>query len=247
MADHQERESVANDAKELEVSGSTSGATAARIFLGVVAIWSAIQVGFLAFAFSSSPPSPLAELMQTRRQTEYLASFGFHAFTLLAFGLGASLSNRAWHRIWNALGSGSSSPEGDGGCISVSAYVVLTLSLLGIFIGSAVAPKYQVFVDLSSESVVRRDTHLLPPGMSEHTIRFGDITEIDGFFVKHDHQEDERDVIRYHYRLGVVSKDGRWTEIGWGPHQESKQEPDQGMFSLAQAIADISGAKVNLR
>ncbi len=236
---------VAKDAKELEVRGSTSGATAMRILLGVVAIWSAMQVGFLAFAFSGSPPSPLAELMHTRHQAVYLASFGFHVFTLLAFGVGAYLSNRTWRRIWDELGSGSS--EEDGSSLPFAAYVVLTLPLIGIFIGSAVAPRYQVFVDLSSESVVRRDTHLLPPGMSELTIPFRNITKIDGFFVRHEHREDEEDVIRYHYRLDILGKDGRRTEIGWGPHQKKNQEPDQGMFSLARSIADISGAKLGLR
>ena len=242
---------VAKDVKELESRGSERGATALRILLGVVAIWSAIQVGFLAFAFASSPPSPLAELMHTRHEAVYLASFGFHAFTLLVFGVGAYRSNRTWRRIWHEGQEGVLQEDGsiqvdDGSSFPVTAYVVLTLVLIGIFIGSAMAPRYQVFLDLSSESVVRRDTHLLPPGMNELRIPFRNIIEIDGFFVRHEHSEDDQIMIRYHYRLDIV-EDGRRTEIGWGSHQKKKQEIDQGMFSLALAIADVSGAKLDLR
>ena len=124
--------------------------TVLRISSGAAAIWSAVQVAFLAVAFSSVPPSPSAELMSARGDTLYVASFAFHTFAILFFGLAAWLN--PWHRIaklppW---------PYGQGG---TGALVLFGLPYLAwpwrypaYFRGSWAGPRYEVFVDLSTES-----------------------------------------------------------------------------------------------
>jgi hypothetical protein len=52
------------------------------------------------------------------------------------------------------------------------------LALLVYFWVSITAPKYQTYIDLDDESIIRRHTHLLRPGVVHETIPFVDINEI---------------------------------------------------------------------
>ena len=53
------------------------------------------------------------------------------------------------------------------------------LVLLGVFVGSIAGPKYKIWVDLSEESIVRRDTHLMPPGVTQVSVPFSEIRKIE--------------------------------------------------------------------
>ena len=208
--------------------------TAIRIFCGATAVWSAIRVGYLAFAFSSGPPSPAAELMSTHKQLAYDASLGFHSFTLLIFGLGALLPWKVWHRL-RERGSGQ---EGLG-CFVSGFYSVMFLVLLGVFVGSIAGPKYKIWVDLSEESIVRRDTHLLPPGGSKQAVPFSNILLVTGTWVEKSRT--------YRYLVAVKTNDGSEIELAKGPRETRKTEAPLELSLLAQAIADKSGARLELR
>ena len=205
-----------------------------RIISILLAIWAAIQIGYLAFSFSSGPPSATAELMNTRREATYVVFMVLHVVIFLVFVFGAFKATAIVRGLIGWSGSNV-------------LYVGLVLALGVIFLISLAKPKYEIFVDTPNETVIRRDTHLLPPGVQELSVAFGDIGKIQGQFVKHQHEEDEEDVTMYHFRLDVVTREGQVIEIGWGDHQFSASSPPQELNTLANAIADKSGAELELQ
>ena len=168
--------------------------TVVRISSGAAAIWSAVQVAFLAVAFSSVPPSPSAGLMSARGDTLYVASFA-----ILFFGLAAWLN--PWHRIaklppW---------PYGQG---ATGALVLFGLPYLAwpwrypaYFRGLGPGLGTKSSLTSPQRAPVRRDTHLLPPVVRQQTIPFGDIDRIQGEYIRHEH--DDGGETRFHYRLSA--------------------------------------------
>ena len=72
-----------------------------RILAVIVGLWATVQTVYLAFTFSSGPPSPDAELMSSVRQTLYVASLAFHSFAILfcVYLFWAEARERIWVRI----------------------------------------------------------------------------------------------------------------------------------------------------
>lgn len=211
--------------------------TAIRMFSGMVALWSAVQVAYLTITFSMSPPSPLAELMSTHDEGVYIAFFVVHCIALVVFGIGACLPGNVWRRL-------DEPGEGDGVAVLALTSIGLALAIFIISLVSIWVPKYEVFLDLSTESIVKRDTHLLPPGVTQLTIPFGEIDVITGEFVRK--EKDYR--YYYDYRLSVITRDGRRIRLAEDfPRQRTDAEPPPEAISLAEAIAEKSGAEVDLR
>ena len=100
-------------------------------------------------------------------------------------------------------------------------------------------------MDTPNETVIRRDTHLLPPGVTEQVIAFGDIDRIREEFIGHRHGDSGQDA-ESHYRLSIITQDGRDVEIGWGSGQRSLNPPAH-LKALAQAITNRSGAELKSR
>lgn len=213
-----------------------------RIFTALIALWSAMQVVFLLAALSNSQPSGTAQLMNAHHQVEYVLSLAFHSLAVILFG--AVVSTPA--RIWQRLGFKFSN-------LAVAFYFAIALALLIIFVVSIFYPKYQIFVDLPTESVVKVETHLLPPGLSEQRIPFRGIRTVTGGFYKHTHLERSglaglatRD--EYHYLVKLLTHDGSKIKVGRGfPPLPSASSPPEKAKGLARAIAGISGARLELR
>ena len=191
---------------------------ALRILYGAAALWSAVQVSYLAFALSSSPPSPGAELVNTYRYSTYVAFLGFHCFALAVFALGAALPNLRWHLVWLLPCLGS------------------LVALPIIFLVAESNPRYELYVDLTDETMVRRGSHLLPPGVNEETVAFSEIDLISG----------KRDGL-LGYLLELVTRDGDVIRIGQAGSDRSPTVSKSAMKQLAQVIADKSGASLELR
>ena len=217
-----------------------------RIFSGAVALWSAIQITYLAITRSMSPPVSSAELVATHNDGLYTSFLVLHCIALVVFGVGAYRSGDLWHRIkkerlnkerrwWN---------ETDKGSLTEILYYSLALAIFIISLVSIWVPRYETFVDLSMENVVRRDTYLLPPGVTQQTIPFGEVDIITGKFIK---DRGDRGNIHYHYTVSIITRDGRRIEVGYGPRQDTNTTPAIEMRSLAEAIAEKSGARLDLR
>ena len=198
---------------------------------GAVMVWSAIQVVYLAIALSSSPPSPGAELMLRPREPEYTAFLAVHALIFFVSALALALEVRSiWRWVIKRLNM-PEKPQGGGEALAGTLYLALYFfpvwALLDIFLVSIGYPRYEVFVDLPAESIVRRDTHLLPPGIKEDTVPFSEVGVITGGGSSTD------------YSLYANTRNRRRIEIGQGDKAE--------MSSLARAIADKSGIGLDLR
>ena len=83
-------------------------------------------------------------------------------------------------------------------------------------------------MDLTVETIVRRDTHLLPSGIRSNVVPFAELRSVSGQNAKNN------------YVLSVTMTNGRQIEIG-------RVAALAEMTSLAQAIADKSGARLDLR
>jgi len=208
-----------------------------RIFTGIVAFWAAMQTVFLLAAFATSRPSSTAQLMSTHHQVEYVSSLAFHSFAALFFVVVAAIPTDAWRRIKFKYLDMVATP-----------YIAIILALTIIFVVSIVSPKYEVFVDLYTESVVKRDTHLLPPGVNQQRIPFREIQLITVNSERHTHLETSgltglTTHAEYHYVINLIADNGRQVEVGrrFLP-QSTEGHPPVKVIRLAQAFADISGA-----
>ena len=208
-----------------------------RIFTGVITLWAAMQTVFLLAAFSSPRPSDTAHILSTHHQLEFVSSLAFHSFAVLFFGVVASIPVDVWRRIeFKYLG------------LVATPYIAIILALTIIFVVSIAYPKYEVFVDLSTESVVKRDTHLLPSGLNQQTILFGEMLVIAGYFDKHTHLKSSgltglTTYDEYHYMINLIAHDGRQVEVWRGsPPQGTDGHPPAKALRSAQALADITGA-----
>ena len=218
--------------------------TGLRIVLGGVAVWSAIEVGFLGAAYSGSAPSSTAELMSTHNDVQYRISMAFHSLAILLFAAGALLPRRMLVGVSSRIAIDDDVIPGQ--WLLHGLYFLFALGLFIVFLVSTFQARYQVFVDLSKESIVRRDTHLLPPGVTYQRIRFNEIDILHGEAFEHDHRRNGGS-IEYHTVLSVVTTDGQEFEIGRDFPAQSSSKLAYRAESLAHAIADKSGVRLDLR
>ncbi|MFQ6029484.1 MAG: hypothetical protein ACE5Q6_18560, partial [Dehalococcoidia bacterium] len=108
---------------------------------------------------------------------------------------------------------------------TVFCYVVLISVLATVFLLSIRQPMYEIHVDLPSESVIRVESHLLPPGRNRETIPFGKIDLLTIAPLGHS---------RFVVEANVVGD--RRVEMGRGRHEE--------MTSLANTLSVNSGARL---
>ena len=129
----------------------------AKLLLGAIMLWCLAQATFLIVAFSGGPPSPTAELVSTHNDLYYRASLGFHIFAFLVLG-----------SVWLAPSPMRRNLES----LIVVLVSVLTLTLATVFFASIRQANYQTYFDLQEEQFIRRDIHLLPPGIRSRVISF---------------------------------------------------------------------------
>ena len=172
-----------------------------RTFLGVMSLWSAAQVVFLAMALSKAPPSPTAELIGTGLYpalTNFYVSFlVFHSFAILVFGVGA-FALPAYYRISDKITplrrSGVISPLhgvskatlgrniGRIGLTIILLFwaglpvAVLFVSILTL---AAAGQSYLTFIDIPNEAIFVRETHFMPPGIRKREISFSEVQTIE--------------------------------------------------------------------
>ena len=120
-------------------------------------LWCAVQAAFLIVAFSGGPPSPTAELVSTHNDLYYRASLGFHIFGFLVLG-----------SVWLAPSPIRRNLES----LIVVLVTVIALTLATVFFASIQQANYQTYFDRQEEQFIRRDIHLLPPGIRSSTISF---------------------------------------------------------------------------
>lgn len=220
---------------------------ASLLFFLALTAWAIMQVVFLTSALTASPPSPSAELVSTHFHTRYVASLSFHSFAIL-FGAALVLLE-AGPKVWLRIG-GSHYVEdkelGSAGYVLVQA--VVPLALLGIFLGSFVGPRYEVFIDSPNEQVIKRDTHLQPPGVALQTVQFYEIDVVRGEIVRHTHEKDNGpDLVEFHSLIRITTVDGQSVEVGSGfPAQSSRRYAPEARL-LAVTIAEKSDARIRLR
>ena len=201
---------------------------AIRIFCGTFALFSAAQVAYLVFTFSMSAPTPTADLMSTHAERMNIVGVAVFSIAAVVFGLGAVLDVEGALR-W---------------VYGIAAAVVFILFVVLSF----VEPAYEVFSDVHGESFIKREIHLLPPGVTQETIPFDEIEVITGEFHKHSESKAAPGSREYYYRfhLFAILDDGRRIEVGEGPKQSENIVPHPQAVSLAQTIAEKSGARLDL-
>ena len=222
--------------------------TGLRIVLGGIAVWAAIQVGFLAASYAGSVPSSTAELVSTHHDVQYQTSMAFHSLAILLFAAGALLPLRLLVGFRSWIDDQVHAQPGPGWWLLHAFYSLFALGLFIVFLVSISQARYQVFTDVTQENIIRRDTHLLPPGVTYHTIQFNEIDKVSGEIHRHSHSKDDGpDVIEYHSVVSVVTTDGRQLEIGRDFQAQATRRFAPEADSLAQVIADKSGARLELR
>lgn len=212
------------------VSLTWSGALAVMSFLAMA--WSAIQVVSLALALTQGPPSPGSQLVFEYRDQFFVYMLVFHAVAIVAFGLlgmfagkFANQVNRMTvgaRRTWTQLGYGT-------------AYILPALALFVLFQYSNANPRYQIYVENSLQEIIRLETRLMPRGVSEDLVAYGDIRVIEG-------EMDYSSWLGDRYFLKVVTKEWKTMEIAQGGRGESPEL----LFPLARELADSAGAKLDL-
>jgi len=187
-----------------------------------------------------SSPSSSAELVSTHNDGVYTSFLVLHCIALVVFGVGVYLSGDVWRRInKNLRGKGG---DDDGRVLPGALYFGLALGIFIISLVSIWAPRYEVFVDLSAESIVKREARILVSGVTQQNISFGEVATIAG--ERERLRYDNR--YRYRYILSVLTQDGRWIELWRSPWNTTGAIPSKAT-SLANAIAEKSGARMDLR
>lgn len=198
----------------------------------LAAAWAAIQVGFLASALTQGPPSAGARLVFEHHNQAFLYILVFHAVVMVAFGLGGMLAGKAGGQVDRmALGARRTCTQIAYG----SAYVIPALALFVVFQVSNDTPRYQIYLEDSLQEIIRVETRLMPPGVSEKSVAYGDIRVIEG---KMDYSSWWGD----RYFLKVVTMDWKTMEIGQG----GRGKDPELLFPLARDIADSAGAELDL-
>lgn len=156
----------------------------------------------------------------------------FHAAAFVVFGLATIFSGEIGNRIGNMEMGGAKIRVQ---ILAAVGFVLPAAALLVVFYTSEDHPRYEVFPDETRREIVRRDTGLLPPGVSQEAISFSDIRAIEGKMFFSGWWGDR-------YFLRVVTQDWRRINIAQGV----RGQPPEDIYPLAQDFADRSGAELDL-
>lgn len=205
------------------------------LFRGSMAIaflWSAVQLIYLSFALSKGAPTPTALLVFERHGAEFTYSLIFHSATFIVFGLALLFAGKVGRTLeYMALGRGKISVQI---CIGLIYSMLITALLVVAFVSND-KPRYQVFIDSASQEIVRRDTQLMPPGVTQVSVPFSEIRTIESK-VSYSGWWGDRLFLR------LVTLDWQRIDIAQG----KRGEPPEVLFELAQDIAERSGAELDL-
>lgn len=149
-----------------------------RIFSGFIALWSANQIAYAIIASTTAFPAAAADrllLLYPAYEAGYQTSLVFYSVMAVIFGIGAITPSRTLIRVEEWWEVHRERPTWIAG---VFLYVGLALAILLYFWVTNTAPRYQTYVDPDGDSVIRRHTHLLRPGVDHQTIPFSEIKEI---------------------------------------------------------------------
>ena len=209
---------------------SWTGALAVFSFLA--AAWAAIQVGFLASALMDGPPSIGSRLVFKHHDLLFLYSLVFHAVAMVAFGLGGMLAGWLGRQIDQmAAGARRTLRQFSYG----GAYLLPALALFVVFQVSNANPMYQIYVEGELEEIIRMETRLMPSGVSEKLVLFGDVKVIRG-------EMNSSSLWGDRYFLNVVAVDGTTMQVGQG----GRNEDPEALYPLARTIAERAGADLEL-
>jgi len=201
------------------------------IACGVLALWSVAQVVYLIVCSKMAEPTHDAEFIG--QYAEGVMTVGLIVFSVFAviFGLGAYAFRRTKEVSLKTLSAFPGFPAA---------------VFLGLVLGLVWNPAYQVFADFSDEIVVKREIHLIPPGMIQQEILFDEIKLITGEPVYYESETSEC----YRYTLVAITYDERQIELGRGPERSTASAallawPEA--LVVARKIADKSDARFEMR
>ena len=205
-------------------------------------------MGFLVAAYAGSVSSQTAEFISTNNNVTYGFSMAFHIAAALLFTGGAALPTQFWQTFKRDIDYDIESASASSAWMTETFFCVLAIALLIVFVVSIFQARYQVFLDIPNEQIIRRDTHLQPPGVIYHTVDFFEVVAVGGEIVRHSHDKDSgSDLIEFHSVISISTAAGRILEVGENfPAQSSRQYAAEAQ-SLAQIIAGISGADLDLK
>jgi hypothetical protein len=177
-----------------------------RIFSGFMALWSFNHLVYQVLAWTVAAPVAAPErllLVFPGQEPGYALSLFFHGLGVVVFGIVAITPGRAIMRVEEWWLAHRERPSWVAG---VFLYLGLALFILLSFWLSISEPRYRTYLDREGESVVRRHTHLVRPGVVHQIIPFGEIQAINF--------ESEYSVGRQDHYLKLVTQEGREIEVG---------------------------------
>ena len=149
-----------------------------RTFSGFMALWSANQIIYIILASTASLPNTSTDslfLAYPAQEPSHLISIISYSIAVVIFGIGTLIPSITLIRIEEWWEVHRERPTWIAG---IFLYVSFALAILAYFWVNITAPRYLTYIDPGASSVVKRDTHLLRPGVIHKTISFGDINEI---------------------------------------------------------------------
>ena len=164
--------------------------------------------------------------------SEFFSSLVFHAAAAVVFGVASLLAGRIGRQIYNM-------PVGGARVRAQLAvglgHLLPAVALLVVFWVSGNHPRYVIFVDPANQQIVRRETRLLPPGLSQEAVRYSDIRVIEGKMFYSGWWGDR-------YFLRLVTRDWRRINIAQGGRAQGPEE----LFPLAREFAEGTGTELDL-
>lgn len=196
------------------------------LFCGVFTLCATTEVIYLLIISFMSTPNPTAELFSSHGKG-WISIGGPIIFSTFAF----IFSCGAY--VYRSIRK-----------VQIPLYILFPGIIVVIFLILVAVwqPGYQVFVDQPTESIIKREIQLLPPGVTEQSILFGEVDAVTGRF--HSGTSDSR--VEYQYILRLLTRDGYQTEL-WRSIWYGTRTIPQKAFSLADTIAEASGARVELQ
>ena len=199
-------------------------------FLAVV--WAAVQFGFLATALTQGPPAPDSRLVSEHHTQIFLYYLIFHAGAIVVFAATGLLAGKAANQVNRmTVGKRRSWFQAAIGL----AFGIPAFALFAVFQVSGDSPMYQVYVDDTRQEIIRVETRLMPPGVTEEAVAYADVRVIEG----------EMDYSSWwgdRYFLKVVTLDWQTLEIARG----SRGDDPVLLSTLAQDVADSVGVETDL-
>ena len=203
------------------------GITPAWILVTLLTLWAAAQFVYLVYVSSFKGPPSSSELL-------YHQGRSMQSGIWLTLGVVSVFGLESIFRIWRHIGL-----LRDPVAKVVMRIVYSLVHLFGwlfllilLLIGYAYSG-WTVSIDPVSQTIITRSNRLFPPGMTQNSLEFSEIQFIKGDFEY---------IPKLHYVLKAETTGGKELELGRDPFF-----PSEELLGLGRAIADKSGAKLDLR